>query len=69
MTQLSSQLHLLNDPNLRTALRTDDERIALLLVSIFNSKSAEEAVLRLEDDSAHYFLDVVQDVDVQGRII
>ncbi|KAJ7275887.1 kinase-like domain-containing protein, partial [Mycena rebaudengoi] len=45
---------------IRTALRTDGERIAALLLYIFTSKSEEEAVLCLKDDSAQCFLDVVQ---------
>lgn len=60
--QLSSKLGLANDPKLRTTLRTDEERIAALLVSIFTSDSAEEIVLGLEGDSAQCFLDVVQRV-------
>ncbi|KAJ7248623.1 kinase-like domain-containing protein, partial [Mycena haematopus] len=60
--QLSTRLELGNDPSLRTALRADEERIATLLVSILNSRSDEETVLRLEGDSAQYFLDVVQEI-------
>jgi hypothetical protein len=40
----------------------NDERIAALLVSIFSSGSDEEDVLRLEDEAAQCFLDVVQEV-------
>ncbi|KAJ7145912.1 hypothetical protein C8R44DRAFT_549699, partial [Mycena epipterygia] len=56
------ELGLDNDPSLRKALRTDGERIAALLVSIFDSQSAEDAVLRLEGDSAQCFLDAVLDI-------
>ncbi|KAJ7255065.1 hypothetical protein B0H12DRAFT_1323261 [Mycena haematopus] len=59
--QLSTQMELRNDPSLRTALRADEERMATLLVSVLNSKSDEETVLRLEGDSAQHFLDVVQE--------
>ena len=62
MVQLATKVQLTNDPKLRAALRADEERIAAFLVSIFSSKSDEEAVLRLEGDSAQYFLDVVQEV-------
>ncbi|KAJ7938157.1 kinase-like domain-containing protein, partial [Mycena leptocephala] len=68
-TQLSVDLGLANDPKLRGAVRADDETIATLLVSIFNSKSAEEAVLCLEGDSAQYFLDVVQDMLDKGFLL
>lgn len=62
MVQLATKVQLKNDPKLRAALRADEERIAIFLVSIFSSKSDEETVLRLEGDSAQYFLDVVQEV-------
>jgi hypothetical protein len=52
----------MDDPKFRVALRTDEGRIPTLLVSIFNSTSDEEAVLRLDGDSAQNFLDVVQEV-------
>ncbi|KAF8183769.1 hypothetical protein K438DRAFT_1543816, partial [Mycena galopus ATCC 62051] len=61
------ELDLTNDPNLRGAMRADEERIAGLLVSIFSSKSDEETVLRLEGDSAQHFLDVVQEVCISTR--
>ncbi|KAF7373343.1 Kinase-like protein [Mycena sanguinolenta] len=60
--ELSNKLELTNDPDLRTAIRADEERIATFLVSILSSKSDEETVLRLEGDSAQHFLDVVQEV-------
>ncbi|KAF7373428.1 Kinase-like protein [Mycena sanguinolenta] len=61
LLELSSELELANDEKLRAALRADDERIAILLESIIISEPGKEAVLHLEDDSAQYFLDVVQD--------
>ncbi|KAJ7656694.1 kinase-like domain-containing protein [Mycena rosella] len=66
---VSSNLGLANDPNLRKALRTDEERIVTLLVSIFNCKTAEDLVLRLEGGSAQSFLDVVQDTLDRGFLM
>ncbi|KAF7360366.1 Kinase-like protein [Mycena venus] len=66
LLELSTEMGLTNDPNLRTALRADEERIATTIVSILSSKSDEEAVLRLEGDSAQRFLDVVQDALDRG---
>ncbi|KAF7362319.1 Kinase-like protein [Mycena venus] len=68
LLELSSKHGFSNDPRLRTALRIDEERIASLLVSVFDSKSAEDAVLRLEGDSAECFLDVVQDTLDKGLL-
>ncbi|KAF7370865.1 Kinase-like protein [Mycena sanguinolenta] len=67
--ELSNRLELTNDPNLRTAIRADEERIASFLVSILSSKSDEERVLRLEGDSAQHFLDVVQETLNRGFIV
>ncbi|KAJ7353615.1 hypothetical protein DFH08DRAFT_68766 [Mycena albidolilacea] len=64
--EITAQLNLTNDPKLRTALRADEEGIATILVSIFNSETDEETVLRLEGDSAQYFLDVVQEALDRG---
>ncbi|KAF8174711.1 hypothetical protein K438DRAFT_1848858, partial [Mycena galopus ATCC 62051] len=64
--ELSNELKLTEDPNLRTAMRADEQRIATFLVSIFGSKSDEEIVLRLEGDSAQHFLDVVQETLDRG---
>ncbi|KAF7373431.1 hypothetical protein MSAN_00552700 [Mycena sanguinolenta] len=61
LLELASQLGLANDPKLRAAQRTDDERIATILVSIFDSKDEGDTVLRLEGDPAQHFLDVVQE--------
>ncbi|KAJ6463335.1 hypothetical protein C8R45DRAFT_516973 [Mycena sanguinolenta] len=69
LLELSSQLGLANDPNLRAAQRADDERIATILVSIFDSKDGEDAVLRLEGDPAQYFLDVVQETLDKGLLL
>ncbi|KAF7374440.1 hypothetical protein MSAN_00328100 [Mycena sanguinolenta] len=64
LLELSVELGLANDNKLRMALHKDGERIAALLMSIFASKSLEEAVLRLEGDSAQCFLDVVQSTTI-----
>ncbi|KAF7356488.1 Kinase-like protein [Mycena venus] len=69
LLELAMELGLSNDPNLRTALRIDEKRIASLLMFIFNTKSEEAAVLRLEDDSAQHFLDVVQDALDKGSLL
>ncbi|KAJ7490306.1 hypothetical protein B0H11DRAFT_2400947, partial [Mycena galericulata] len=61
------EIRLTNDSNFPKALRTDERNIATLLVSIFfDSKSDEEAVLRLEGDSAQFFLDVAQNTLDRG---
>ncbi|KAF8183844.1 kinase-like domain-containing protein [Mycena galopus ATCC 62051] len=69
LLELSTKLELSNDPKFRAALRTDDKRIATLLLSIFSSQADEEAILRLEGDSAQYFLDVVQNTLDQGFLL
>ncbi|KAF7374477.1 Kinase-like protein [Mycena sanguinolenta] len=69
LLELSVELGLANDSKLRMALRRDGQRIATLLRSIFASKSLEEAVLRLEGDSAQCFLDVVQDTLDKGFLL
>ncbi|KAF7331169.1 Kinase-like protein [Mycena sanguinolenta] len=66
--ELANELELTNNPDLRTALRRDEERMATLLLSIFSSKSDEERVLRLEGNSAQHFLDVVQETLDSGFI-
>ncbi|KAF8183897.1 kinase-like domain-containing protein [Mycena galopus ATCC 62051] len=68
LLELSSKLGLTNDPYLLAAQRTDDQRIAMLLVSIFTSKYEEDAVLRLRGDCAQYFLDVVQETFDKGLL-
>ncbi|KAF7373444.1 Kinase-like protein [Mycena sanguinolenta] len=69
LMDFSSQLGLTNDPKLRAAQRADDERIATTFVSIFNSALDEDAVLRLEGDSAQHFLDVVQGALDKGFLL
>ncbi|KAJ7656682.1 hypothetical protein B0H17DRAFT_861937, partial [Mycena rosella] len=54
---------------LREALRKDEERIANFLLAILNSDSDRAAVLRLEGDSAQYFLDFVQSALDRGHLI
>ncbi|KAF7374433.1 hypothetical protein MSAN_00327400 [Mycena sanguinolenta] len=68
LLELSAELGLANESKLRTAFRRDGERIANLLRSIFVSKSLEEAVFRLEGDSAQCFLDVVQNTLDRGLL-
>ncbi|KAJ7353455.1 kinase-like domain-containing protein [Mycena albidolilacea] len=69
LLELSSKLGLTNNPRLRAAQRKDDQRIAAVLVSIFNSKFEEAAVLGLEGDSAQCFLDVVQSALDKGFLL
>ncbi|KAF8150290.1 kinase-like domain-containing protein [Mycena galopus ATCC 62051] len=67
--EISNELDLTNEPNFRAALRADEERIAIFLVSIFNSKSDQETVLRLEGDQAQHFLDVAQETLDRGFLV
>ncbi|KAJ6457349.1 kinase-like domain-containing protein [Mycena sanguinolenta] len=69
LLELSVRLGLSSDSKLRMALHRDGERIAALLISIFTSQSLEEAVLRLEGDSAQCFLDVVQNTLDKGFLL
>ncbi|KAF7373433.1 Kinase-like protein [Mycena sanguinolenta] len=69
LLELASQLGLANDPKLRAAQRTDDERIATILVSIFDSKDEGDTVLRLEGDPAQHFLDVIQETLDKGLLL
>ncbi|KAJ7468550.1 kinase-like domain-containing protein [Mycena latifolia] len=61
LLELSAELGLADDSNLLNTLRADEERIVMHLVSIFNSREAEDAVLRLKGNSAQAFLDIVQE--------
>ncbi|KAJ7105676.1 kinase-like domain-containing protein [Mycena epipterygia] len=67
--ELASKLGLAEDQHLQNALRADEEQIAMLLVYIFYSKSAESAVLSLEGNFALAFLDIVQDALDRGLFI
>ncbi|KAF7373451.1 Kinase-like protein [Mycena sanguinolenta] len=69
LLESASQLGLATDPKLRSAQRTDDERIATILVSIFDSKDEGDMVLRLEGDPAQCFLDVVQETLDKGLLL
>ncbi|KAJ7141857.1 kinase-like domain-containing protein [Mycena crocata] len=69
LLELSSELGFAADPNLRIALREDEERIAAVLVFILHSKSAERAALSLEGSAAQSFLDVVQDTLDRGFLM
>ncbi|KAJ7036189.1 hypothetical protein C8F04DRAFT_1394417 [Mycena alexandri] len=69
LLELSSKIGLDNNEEFRLALRRDEGRIATYLESIFECKSAQDAVLGLEGDSAQYFLDVVQNTLDRGFIM
>ncbi|KAF8150277.1 kinase-like domain-containing protein [Mycena galopus ATCC 62051] len=69
MLELADRLNVANDPDLRTAMRADEKRIAAFLVSIFSSETEEQTTLRLEGDSAQHFLDVVQEILDRGFLI
>ncbi|KAJ6457353.1 hypothetical protein C8R45DRAFT_1033457 [Mycena sanguinolenta] len=69
LLELSADLGLSSDRKLRMALHRDGERMAAFLISIFTSKPLEEAVLRLEGDSAQCFLDVVQNMLDKGFLL
>ncbi|KAK7055116.1 kinase-like protein [Favolaschia claudopus] len=68
LTEISTNLRLANDPQFRAALRADKERIATLIVSIFDSSSSsdEEHALHLKRDRGQLFIDVVQDTLDEG---
>ncbi|KAJ7646740.1 hypothetical protein FB45DRAFT_180933 [Roridomyces roridus] len=61
LLELASKLDTSNALALLDALHRDEQRLAALLISIFDSEAEEDVVLRLEGDSAQSFLDVVQD--------
>ncbi|KAJ7041246.1 hypothetical protein C8F04DRAFT_1177432 [Mycena alexandri] len=69
LLELSSKLGLYNDPGFRSALRADEERLAALIVSILDSKPAQDAVLKLEGDSAQFFVDVIQEALNRGFLM
>ncbi|KAJ7646809.1 kinase-like domain-containing protein [Roridomyces roridus] len=69
LLQLASELNLYDDAGFKNRLRTDEQRVATLLGSIFDSKANEGMILRLQGDSAQVFLDVVQDAIDQGFLI
>ncbi|KAJ7269803.1 hypothetical protein C8J57DRAFT_1066459, partial [Mycena rebaudengoi] len=54
---------------LRDALREDEGRIETHILSILDSKSSKEAVLKLVGDPAQYFLDVVQNALDRGLLL
>ncbi|KAF7319101.1 Kinase-like protein [Mycena chlorophos] len=68
LLELSSALDLENNNKLQKALQADEEHLISLLVSVFNSKSAEREVLGLQGHSAQCFLDVVQDALDYGSL-
>ncbi|KAJ7133061.1 kinase-like domain-containing protein [Mycena epipterygia] len=69
LLKLCSELGLTNDPNLRHALRADEEQIITHIMSIFDSKAIENDVLSLKGDSAQHVLDVVQDALDRGFLM
>ncbi|KAJ7778429.1 kinase-like domain-containing protein [Mycena metata] len=69
LLELSSTLGLDNDPGLRSALRADEERLAILIVSILNSKPVQDAVLKLDGDSAQSLIDVIQEALNRGFLM
>ncbi|KAJ7646704.1 hypothetical protein FB45DRAFT_733767, partial [Roridomyces roridus] len=62
------ELDASDSPALLDALHTDEQRLVALLISICDSEVEEEAVLRLNGDSAQSFLDVVQDAVDRGSL-
>ncbi|KAF7326880.1 Kinase-like protein [Mycena venus] len=66
LLKLATELGIYGDVKLRKALREDEERMAQALVTIVNSESDREAVLRLDGDAAQHFLDAVQNTLDQG---
>ncbi|KAJ7233161.1 kinase-like domain-containing protein [Mycena rebaudengoi] len=68
LLKLSSDLGVAGDPKLRDALREDEERIATHILSILDSQSSKESVLKLTGDAAQYFLDVVQNAIDRGLL-
>ncbi|KAJ7147395.1 kinase-like domain-containing protein, partial [Mycena filopes] len=54
---------------LRSALRADEERIAALIVSILDSKSAQDAALKLEGDRAQSIVDAIQEALNRGYLM
>ncbi|KAJ7926699.1 hypothetical protein B0H13DRAFT_1972234 [Mycena leptocephala] len=67
--ELSSKLGLSGGPDFHQAFRADEERIAALLVSIFESESAKKLVLSLDSDEAQWFLDVSQEALDRGFLM
>ncbi|KAJ7279128.1 kinase-like domain-containing protein [Mycena rebaudengoi] len=69
LLKLSSDLGVADGPKLRDALREDEGRIATHILSILDSKSSKETVLKLDGDPAQYFLDVVQNALDRGLLL
>ncbi|KAJ6554057.1 kinase-like domain-containing protein [Mycena vulgaris] len=69
LLQFANELGIYGDERLRDALRRDEEQIADFILAILNSVTERAAVLRLEGDSAQYFLDVVQNTLDRGYLI
>ncbi|KAJ7195884.1 ankyrin repeat-containing domain protein [Mycena rebaudengoi] len=69
LLKLSSDLGVADDPKLRDALREDERRLAAYILSILESKSSKESVLKLDGDPAQSFLDVVQNALDRGLLL
>jgi len=60
LVQMSSELGVTEDPEMKTALNHDQTAVTDTLRSVLYSEALEQAVLALEDDAAQSFLDIVQ---------
>ncbi|KAJ7233189.1 kinase-like domain-containing protein [Mycena rebaudengoi] len=69
LLKLLSDLGVTDNPKLRDALREDEGRIAAHIISVLESTSSQEAVLKLAGDPAQYFLDVVQNALDRGLLL
>ncbi|KAJ7251259.1 kinase-like domain-containing protein [Mycena rebaudengoi] len=69
LLKLSSDLGVADDPKLREALSKDERRLVAYILSILESNSSKESVLKLEGDPAQYFLDVVQNALDRGLLL
>ncbi|KAJ7288955.1 kinase-like domain-containing protein [Mycena rebaudengoi] len=69
LLKLSSDLGAADDPKLRDALHEDERRLAAHIISILESESSKERVLKLDGDPAQYFLDVIQNALDRGLLL
>lgn len=60
--KISSQLEVFDHPDVRQAIRTDDEHISAALMSIITSPIQKDIALRLEGADAQVFLDLIHNV-------
>ncbi|KAJ7697232.1 kinase-like domain-containing protein [Mycena rosella] len=61
LVQISSDLGVADDPQLKSALAEDKAAVADTLLDVLYSPGDEQAVLALEGDAAQSLLDIVQD--------